>query len=202
MRVVYLLVCLVLLVGCTPSVPGPSPSTPSPSAVSPTPSLSPSLSPSPSPTVVESFPPAPASESGELADIRAGWEAYESTRDMYYRDPDLKDDFYALSIVTTGGETSRAVGAIAKAREMNLKQRGHAIFRDVVIDDPVTDKNGVRSAVVNYCEDPSQLDIIDTKTGESIPRTLDDTLVSRVTMHLMPDGSWRAALYESTFKPC
>ena len=66
----------------------------------------------------------------------------------------------------------------------------------------VTDKNGVRSAVVNYCEDPSQLDIIDTKTGESIPRTLDDTLVSRVTMHLMPDGSWRAALYESTFKPC
>ena len=200
MRVFYLLVCLVLLVGCTPSVPGPSPSAPSPSAVSPTPSLSPSLSPSPSPTVVESFPPAPASESGEIADIRAGWEAYESTRDMYYRDPDLKDDFYALSIVTTGGETSRAVGAIAKAREMNLKQRGHATFREVVIDDPTTDENGVRRAVVHYCSDPVRLDMVDTKTGESVPRS--KTLAAQVTMELVPDGSWRASDYASKFEPC
>ncbi len=199
MRFVCLLACLVLLVGCTSTTPSP-PSSSLPSTASLTPSPTPSPSPSPSPTAVESFPPAPPSESGEVADIRAGWEAYESTRDMYYRDPDLKDDFYALSIVTTGGETSRAVGAIAKAREMNLKQRGHATFREVVIDDPTTDENGVRRAVVHYCSDPVRLDMVDTKTGESVPRS--KTLAAQVTMELVPDGSWRASDYASKFEPC
>ena len=200
MRVVYLLVCLVLLVGCTPSVPGPSPSTPSPSAVSPTPSLSPSLSPSPSPTVVESFPPAPGAESGEIADIRAGWEAYESTRDMYFRDLDFDDDFYALAVVTTGSETGYSVADIASAREKGIEQRGDAIFRDVVIGVPETGSDGVRSAIVSYCHDPSRLGLVNTSTGESVPRSR--TLKAQVTMQLMPDGSWRAAGYESEFKPC
>ena len=201
MRVVYLLVCLVLLVGCTPSVPGPSPSAPSPSAVSPTPSLSPSLSPSPSPTVVESFPPAPASESGEIADIRAGWEAYESTMDMYFRDPDLKD-WSALVVVTADGETERSMDDIATTRELNLKQRGQAIYREVSIGKPKTAADGSRSAVVSYCFDPTRLDLVDTGTGNSVPRTLEDTLVSEVTMKLFPDGSWRAVGYTSEFQPC
>ena len=200
MRVFYLLVCLVLLVGCTPSVPGPSAPPPS-SAVGSTPSRSPSPSPSPSPTAVESFPPAPGSESGEIADIRAGWEAYESTRDMYYRDPDLKD-WDALVAVTVGDEISRAMEAIATAREMNLKQRGDAIFRDVEISKPKTDADGTRSAVVSYCHDPTRLDLIDTSTDDSVIRTLEDTVVARATMWLLPDGSWRAARLESKFEPC
>ncbi|HMR13800.1 MAG TPA: hypothetical protein PKE42_08720 [Arachnia sp.] len=120
---------------------------------------------------------------------------------MYYRDPELTD-WGALEAVTFGGETSRAMGDIADAREMNLKQRGDAIFRDVVIDEPKTNSDGARHSVVSYCEDPSHLDLVNTSTGDPVPRTLEDTLVSRVTMRLLPDGSWRATLYESKFQQC
>ncbi len=198
MRIVTGLACLVLLAGCTPAAP-PSTPPPSTSSPTPTPTPSPSPSPSPSPTPVESFPPAPPSEKGEKADIRAGWEAYESARDLYYRDPDLTD-WTALNKVTVGSEISRAMGAIATAREMNLKQRGQRIFRDVEIRKAKTSADGVRSVVVSYCSDPSQLDMVDTKTGESVPRS--ETLAAEVTMQLQPDGSWRAALYTSEFTPC
>lgn len=118
---------------------------------------------------------------------------------MYYRDPELTD-WGALEAVTFGGETSRAIGAIATARDMNLKQRGHATFRDVVIDEPITDDEGARRAVVNYCSDPSRLDMVDAETGISVERSR--TLVAQVTMQLMPDGSWRAVDYTSSFTSC
>lgn len=200
MRIVTGLACLVLLAGCTPAAP-PSTPPPSTSSPTPTPTPSPSPSPSPSPTPVESFPPAPPSEKGEKADIRAGWEAYESAMDLYYRDPDLMD-WTALNKVTSGRETSRAIGDIVTTREMNIKQRGDAIYRDVVIGKPKTDSDGVRSAVVTFCFDPTQLDLIDTKTGDPVPRTSADTLVSQVTMQLFPDGSWLATGYASEIKPC
>jgi hypothetical protein len=56
--------------------------------------------------------------------------------------------------------------------------------------------------VVSYCHDPTQLDLIDTSTGESVTRTLEDTVVALATMQLVPDGSWRAARLESKFEPC
>lgn len=199
MRIVTGLACLVLLAGCTPAAP-PSTPTPTPSpSLSPSPTPSPSPSPSPSPTPVESFPPAPPSEKGEKADIRAGWEAYESARDLYYRDPELTD-WTALNKVTIGSETSRAMGSIAAAREKNLMQRGDSVFRDVVISKPKTNSDGVRTATVSYCHDPSQLDMVDTVTGESTPRT--KTLIAEVTMELLPDGIWRASGYTSKFEPC
>ncbi|MBK7819671.1 MAG: hypothetical protein IPJ61_00995 [Tessaracoccus sp.] len=120
---------------------------------------------------------------------------------MYYRDPDLTD-WEALGRTTTGDERPGAIADISEAREMNLKQLGDAIFRDVEIGTPETGSDGVRSAVVSYCEDPSKLDLVDTSTGEPVVRTAQDTLASRVTMHLLPDGTWRAALYESVFQQC
>ncbi len=136
-----------------------------------------------------------------MGDVRAGWEAYESARDMYYRDPELTD-WGALEAVTFGGETSRAIGAIATARDMNLKQRGDSIFRDVVVGEPKTDSSGVRSSVVSYCHDPTRLDLVDTSTGEPVERTLADTVVASATMQLVPDGSWRVAKLESRFELC
>ncbi|MFT3889064.1 MAG: hypothetical protein QM713_13000 [Arachnia sp.] len=120
---------------------------------------------------------------------------------MYYRDPDLKD-WEALGRVTTGDERPRAMARIARTRESNLQQRGDAIYREVVIDKPKTSSDGVRTAEVSYCFDPTRLDMINTETGEPVPKTLDDTLTSRVTMQLLPDGSWRAAAYESRPERC
>ncbi|HMS36349.1 MAG TPA: hypothetical protein PKA93_04235 [Arachnia sp.] len=118
---------------------------------------------------------------------------------MYYRDPDLKD-WQPLANVTTGLETGRAMDGIMAAREMNLMQRGEAIFRNVEIGKPKTDAEGIRSAVVSYCHDPSQLDVVDVSTGDPVQRT--KTLAARVTMQLFPDESWRAARDTSEFEPC
>lgn len=200
MRVVYLLVCLVLLVGCTPSVPGPSPSAPSPSAVSPTPSRSPSPSPSPSPTAVESFPALPTGMDPEKSAVLEGWQAYELAVDKHKKDPSLTD-YRAVEITTGGEETSRVVGAIAGLREKGWRRTGDVVSRFVSIDGPVTSSEGVREALVTYCVEPGYSWTVEIETGKTVVQQ-DETLLAQVRMQLMPDGSWRAFWYGSEFRPC
>lgn len=192
---------ITILAACSPATdPTPTPTVPPPpsSAASPTPTPTPS----PTPTKVPSFDPAPPSEAADIAAVREGWLAYENALDKLYKDPTLTD-FSQLSIVTTGVEGARAAEAIAKARELGVKQIGDGIYRNVKIATPTKNANGVSISVVSYCFDPAQQKVVYIETGEPYSNPNEGkTLASQVTMELLPDGSWRAADYTSEFKPC
>ena len=109
-RIALSLMCVGLLVACTPEEPvqtSPPPtstvstvSTPSPSPTTSAPSAVATPSPSPSPTAVESFPPPPATESPEQAAVRAAWTEYYTQFAKYAADPGLGDLTELTMLVT------------------------------------------------------------------------------------------------------
>ena len=85
---------------------------------------------------------------------------------------------------------------------MGLKRTGDGIFRDVEISAPAKNADGVTVSVVSYCYDPAQVKVVYAETGEPYENSPTETFVSRVTMELLPDGSWRASDSADERKPC
>lgn len=205
-KVVGALVAALLLGGCTGTdEPSPSPTPSESHSVSPmpTPSANPTSQtppPEPSPTAIESFPPPPEGETEEQAAIREGWEAYRTTDDRYAKDPDL-NDWSDMESVTTGIEAQRSIERIMELRELNLKMTGDSVFRDVVIGNVET-TNGIRSADVSSCLDPSNQVVVNIDTDEPSAHQNENSLLETVTMDLGSDGVWRAALYKNEIAEC
>lgn len=198
-----------LLAGCTPE-PAPEPS-PTPTQVTttetPTPSptpTTPSPEPTPTPTAIESFPDDTTGDSPAQAEVRAGWQKFESTIDKYARDPEL-NDLTEIQHVTTGQEATDSVTGIVRLRENNLKREGDLIMRDTQISEPAANADGVMTSEVSYCFDPTHLRTVDVATGEQGGENAirpDQTMKVKVLMEQLPDGSWRAALTETELTPC
>ena len=192
------LAVVALAAGCTPAVaPTGSPSV----FASPTASATPSPTPSPSPTAVESFPPAPATESPEQAEIRAAWMDYWGAFDRFARDPDLSD-LSDTQRVTTGEAQDTILTALRGLREANMRTMGGLLFRDVEVEDPSRESDGLEFAIVQYCLDRSGVENIDTVTGERV--AIEGPLTWPETMRLEKglDGRWRAAQIRSGAGSC
>ena len=195
MRVVAVVSCLVLLVGCSPAEePSPSPSptavTPSPSPT-PTPSSIPSVSPSPSPspTAVESYPADLPTGDPESAAIIAGWQEYFRVLDKFAADPFGYTDFSETQYVLTVDAANMIIEQIERMRLARLRSDGGFIFRNVDLTEVSEGSDGARTATVTYCVDAAQLRVFNLDTGERLPRA--GTLQETAQMEQGRDGKWR-----------
>ena len=190
------LAVVALAAGCTPDVaPTSSPSV----FVSPTVSASPSVSPSPSPTAVESFPPAPATESAEQAAIRAAWMEYWRVYEKFAADPSLTD-LTELQNLTDGEESSAVMSSIQSLREAGRFTKGGWQFREVVVEHPIDGRG--EQAKVSYCLDRSRLVIADIATDLPISGPQPGNLMETATLEQGPDGMWRVALRRNQESTC
>ena len=192
------LAVVALAAGCTPDVaPTSSPSV----FVSPTVSASPSVSPSPSPTAVESFPPAPASESPEQAAIRAAWMEYWSVFGKFAGDPTLTD-LTDTQRITTGEAQNSIIDTIRSLREANIRFLGGLAFSAIEIQEPTQRPDGLRESVVTYCLDRSAVKNVDATTGTAIENTGPLTWQETVSMVEGLDSTWRVAAIRGGEDPC
>lgn len=198
---------VLALGGCSSGAePAASPEPSVPSAVETVPpSESPSpapASPSASPTSTELliFPDPPEDESPEVAEIREAWMAYERLMFRYYREPDF-NDLNALHEVATGEELERATQLVLDWRKNRLLLKGFRSMRDVVINEPAVNDDGIRIATLQFCSDPTKATAVDYSSGEVILDP-DQTLNVMMTMELLPDDIWRAAIYRGEVVPC
>ena len=179
-RILVGLVGAALLAGCTPEAPATSSPAPTPSVGSsaPAPSLeppspfpsaspseSPSPSPSPSPTAVESFPPAPATETPEQAEIRAAWMKYWEVYDKFAADPTLSD-LTETQMVTAGEESVHIRQSVQELRDEGLVALGGWVFRNIEIGETTTDSTGQPKVEIKFCVDRTGLRVVDAATGE------------------------------------
>lgn len=186
---------IVLVTACTPTEPSASPATASSSAA---PSVS---SPTPtSPSAFETFEPAPAGESGEIAAIRAAFEQFQTTTWLYSTDPDLLD-MTQLNEVSTGEGTRVAWELITEGRLSERLPSGALRYYNISITPPATNAQGVRLSQVSYCADPSNLKVTDIKTGEDIDVARNPVPLV-LTMQLMSDDSWRVSDYNDGEHQC
>ncbi|MHA6525813.1 hypothetical protein [Tessaracoccus sp. G1721] len=191
------LAVVALAVGCTPDVtPTASPTV----SVSPTPAQSPSPTPSPSPTAVESFPPAPATESPDQAAIRAAWMEYWEVRSRFVADPTLTD-LSETQRVTTGEAEDLILASIRNLRNAGQRSVGGLEFRGVNVGVPREEVGGLAQADVTYCLDRSNVQLLDS-SGAPVavegPTTLDET----ATLERGQDGVWRVALIRNEAAQC
>lgn len=199
-RILVGLVGAALLAGCTPEAPATSSPAPTPSvessapapsveAPSPSPSASPSESPSPSqspsPTAVESFPPAPATETPEQAEVRAAWMNYNTQFSRYAATPELSD-LTDLTELVTDVELPETIGHLQRIREAGEVLVGGFTYRDVQVTVPHPELGTVDTAMVAYCVDRSALVIQDVDTQELISRELSN-LEEQSTFKLVGD---------------
>lgn len=186
------LAALALVAGCTPDVaPTGSPSVfPSPT-VSATPSPTPT--PSPSPSAVESFPPAPATESPDQAAIREAWMEYWRIHHKFSADPTLSD-LTETQNITTGDQQNLILDSISQLREAKLRTLGGLQFRSVSVGSPTVDAGTKRTAVITYCVDRSELRLENYDTGETMTAPGAPTFFETTTMQEGLDGRWRVAM--------
>ena len=190
------LAVVALAAGCTPAVaPTGSPSV----FASPTASATPSPTPSPSPTAVESFPPAPATESPEQAEIRAAWMEYWRVYEKFASDPSLTD-FTELQNLVDGEETTVALQSIQNLRESGRRTDGGLLFRDAVVGVPAGSASS-RTVTVTYCLDRSNLAIVDAETGSSIGDPLPN-LRETASLSEGTDGAWRVTQIRNVEEAC
>lgn len=188
---------LVLVSACTRAEPTTS-SSAAPATSSPSPSVSPT---SASPTGFASFEPAPAGESAEEASVRAAFEQFQSTMWVYVTDADLMD-LTRLNEITTGEGTRVAWGVISDGRAAGTMPVGDLRFYDITITPPATNAQGVRLSKVSYCADPTNLKILDTKTGDFVEGLTPTKVPYVVTMELMSDDEWRVSDYSNGKQAC
>ena len=171
-----------------------------------TPAADPFPSPSPSPTPIEGvvFPPAPKNEPDEQRAIREGWEAYETQFDRYMRDSKLKD-LTELAVTTTGTETRYVIDSIADMRDTGIIRVGEVSFRDLQIDQPQKNAEGVEVTHVQVCKVfTGQRQVLEA-TGKPFVR--DDEKLAK-TMHIsyvmqrQSDGRWVVASGEGKGNQC
>ncbi|WP_275703211.1 hypothetical protein [Tessaracoccus caeni] len=112
------------------------------------------------------------------------------------------EDLSATQEVTTGQESSDVIDSILMFRERNLKRTGVMVYRDVVISEPVTNKDGVTTAIIEHCRDNRLTKAVDIDTGKEDEGRLTGTAKVEVLMEKLPDGSWRAALVKAEMAPC
>ena len=204
MRVVAVVSCLVLLVGCSPAEE-PSPS-PSPTAVTPSPSPTPSSipsvspSPSPSPTAVESYPADLPTGDPESAAIIAGWQEYQRVSDKFTADPFGYTDFSETQNVSTGDEANSIIRDVEVFRQRRHRTDGGMVFRDVTLIGVAPGPSGVREATLTYCIDVNALRVFHIDTGEPIERS--GTYFETTTMQEGKDGKWRVSLMRNEEVPC
>lgn len=172
-----------------------------PVSMSPSASPSPTPSPSPSPSAWESFPPAPATESPEQAEIRAAWLKYCDVRARFAADPS-QSDWSETQRVTTGEEANSILTELGALRNDGLRSLGGLRFRDIVVGEPTQRPDGVTEAVITYCVDRTDVKLVDTKTGEPLAVEEPFTLVETATLELGLDHVWRVALTRNQVKPC
>lgn len=118
----------------------------------------------------------------------------------YYTDPEF-NDLDALNDVAAGEEIHRATQVVLEWRNRNLVTQGDRIVRDVEISSPSVDANGRTLAIVRFCADPTSTTTVDLKTGEIVAQP-SQTLTSWVTMELLENERWQAALYQSEVAVC
>ena len=192
------LAVVALAVGCTPDVaPTSSPSV----FVSPTVSSSPSVSPSPSPTAVESFPPAPATESAEQAAIRAAWMEYWRVYEKFAADPSLAD-WTETQYVTTEEEATLIIQALGELRDNGWRSLGGRAFRDVVIAEDVPNQQEADTAEVRYCLDRSGVTLVDAETETAVIVDVPPTFLETATLRRGLDGKWRVAMIRNQPAAC
>ena len=206
MRVVAVVSCLVLLVGCSPAEePSPSPSptavTPSPSPT-PTPSSIPSVSPSPSPspTAVESYPADLPTGDPESAAIIAGWQEYQRVLEKFAADPLGFSDFSETQYVTTGEAANVILDEMQMLRNERLRSEGGLVFRDVTLTIIGTGESGAREATLDYCLDVNALRVFYVDTGEQLPRS--GTYTETTTMEQGADAKWRVSRIRNSEASC
>ncbi len=146
------------------------------------PAADPFPSPSPSPSPIEGvvFPPAPKDETAEQRAIREGWEAYETQFDRYMRDSKLTD-LTDLRMTTTGSETKYVIDSIADMRDTGIIRVGEVPFRDLQIDQPQKNAEGVEVAHVQVCKVFTEQHQVVEATGKPFVR--DDEELAK-TMHI------------------
>ena len=214
-RILVGLVGAALLAGCTPEAPATSSPAPTPSvessapapsveAPSPSPSASPSESPSPSqspsPTAVESFPPAPATETPEQAEIRAAWMKYWDVRVKFTSDPTL-NDLTETQQVTTGEASQEIIETITALRSSDRRSLGGYVFRDVVVGVPPTSSAESSTTEISYCVDRSEQVVLDS-SGQEQPIVGPTTLREVTTLQLEADGVWRVMMSRNEAAEC
>ena len=206
MRVVAVVSCLVLLVGCSPAEePSPSPSptavTPSPSPT-PTPSSIPSVSPSPSPspTAVESYPADLPTGDPESAAIIAGWQEYFRVLDKFAADPFGYTDFSETQYVSTGDAANLIIEQIEGMRRLRLRSEGGFVFRDLSVTPSDPGPENATRAILEYCVDFGHLQVYNLDTGERLPRS--GTYQETATMEQGKDTKWRLANIYNTEASC
>lgn len=208
--------------GASSSVPTTTSASVRPSApesVSASPSMSPSLSPDssldpspdPSPSASsslssghESFPPAPAEESEEVAAIREGWEEYEREDDRFRKDSSLSD-FSSLVQTTTGVRTERAISSIRSWREAGVIRVGDLSFRDLAIEAPRQGASGEWQARLTVCKDFTKQQRVVEATGKEYRVEGKEnvaTMRGHYTMQRTDDGRWVVADVEGQAEPC
>jgi hypothetical protein len=193
------LAALALVAGCTPDVaPTGSPSVfPSPT-VSATPSPTPT--PSPSPSAVESFPPAPATESPDQAAIRAAWMEYWRVYEKFAADPSLTD-WTETQYVTTEEEAALIIQALGELRDNGWKSLGGRVFRDVVVTE-VPNQQEAGTAEISYCLDRSGVSLLDAETGTAVTVDVPPTFLETATLRVGLDGKWRVAMIRNEPAAC
>lgn len=215
-RILVGLVGAALLAGCTPEAPATSSPAPTPSvessapapsveAPSPSPSASPSESPSPSqspsPTAVESFPPAPAIETPEQAEIRAAWMKYWEVYDKFAADPTLSD-LTETQHVTSGEESVVIIQSIQELRDAGLIAKGGWAFREVVVGEAATNAAGTHTAEIQYCADRSSLRIIEEATLQPPAGEPLQNLLETATLERGADSVWRVSMRRNQSAEC
>lgn len=189
---------VVLATACTSTEPSTSPST---AASSVAPSSSSPAPTSASPSAFETFEPAPAGETGEIAAIRSGFEKFQTTMWLYSIDPDLMD-MTQLNAVATGDGEATAWSLITETRAAGRKPVGDVRYYNITITPPATNAQGVRLSKVNYCADPTGLKVLDIKTGELVEGLTPTKVPYVLTMELMSDDSWRVSEYSDGDHSC
>lgn len=195
-------VSLTLAAGCT-SQPEPTPDVPVSTSASPgvVPSVSsspsaeptPSPEPSPSPSVFESFPPAEPDASVEQLAIREGLIRYWNVFDKFAADPTLTD-LTETQIVSTGEAANVILDEIQEIRENGHIAVGDRSFHDIAVAEPTTNADGMTTAQVTYCNDRSQVKVLDAKTKEDTGHRPFPYVQVTATLHEGADGIWRIAM--------
>lgn len=192
------LAALALVAGCTPDgAPTGSPSV----FPSPTVAASPSPTPSPSPSAVESFPPAPATESPEQAAIRAAWMEYWRIHHKFTGDPTLSD-LTETQQITAGEQQNQILDLIGNLRDQRLRVIGGLEFRDIVVGQPAADGQDARTAVVTYCLDRRNLMLENYATGEALKAPGAPTFREETTLTEGLDSRWRVLMIRNEEAAC
>ena len=171
-----------------------------------TPAADPFPSPSPSPTPIEGvvFPPAPKNEPDEQRAIREGWEAYETQLDRYMRDSKLKD-LTELAVTTTGSETQFVIESIGSARDDGIIRVGEVPFRDLHIDPPHKNADGVEITNLQVCKVFTKQREVLESTGKTFVEEgveLAKTMHINYVMQRQSDGRWVVASGEGKGNQC